>query len=354
MTTIQIQKIREILQNWYEVNKRTLPWRETTDAYKIWISEIVLQQTRVNQGFEYYLRLIKRFPDVKSLAEADEQEVLKYWQGLGYYSRALNLHKAAKKIVSEFKGEFPKTYKDIISLSGIGEYTAAAISSFAFNLPYAAVDGNIFRVISRLTANETPIDTTIGKKVFTEIAQNLLDKNKPGLHNQAIMEFGAMHCVPSNPDCGNCPLKEYCEAKKLNLVVQLPVKQGKTKVTNRYFNYFQIKSGEFTFLQKRTKKDIWQNLYEFPLIETDSPFDFSELSQLSEFQSLFENTEFQVEKISKPIKHILSHRIIYANFYNINIVGENDALGKLEKIRRSDMHQYPISRLTELFLETSQ
>ncbi len=237
----QFLKIRQILKDWYEQNKRDLPWRNTKDAYKIWISEIILQQTRVNQGYNYYLRFIERFPNVKSLAEAEEQEVLKHWQGLGYYSRARNLHKTAKSVISEFNGKFPLHYNDILSLSGIGEYTAAAISSFAYNQPYAAVDGNIFRVLSRLVANETPIDTSKGKKEFTGIAKKLLDKNNPGTHNQAIMEFGAMYCTPKNPDCENCPLKEFCKAYKLNVVELLPIKQGKTKVTNRYFNYFFIK-----------------------------------------------------------------------------------------------------------------
>ncbi len=352
MNKRQIRKFQEKLQFWYETNKRILPWRETKEPYKIWISEIILQQTRVNQGFEYYLRFIERFPDVKSLAEADEQEVLKYWQGLGYYSRARNLHKAAKKIVSDFNAQFPKTYKDIISLPGIGEYTAAAISSFAYNLPYAAVDGNIYRVLSRISANDTPIDTTAGKKVFTEIAQNLLDKLQPGLHNQAIMEFGAIYCTPANPDCENCPLLDFCEAKKLNLVQQLPVKQSKTKVTNRYFNYFFIQNSESTYLQKRTKKDIWRNLYEFPLIKTDGEMDFSSLVQTPEFKTLFENTDYHVKQISKPFKHVLSHQIIYANFYNVSIVQENKRLQSFEKTKLSNLYLYPISRLTELFLES--
>lgn len=352
MNKRQIRKFQKKLQFWYETNKRILPWRETKEPYKIWISEIILQQTRVNQGFEYYVRFIERFPNVKSLAEADEQEVLKYWQGLGYYSRARNLHKAAKKIVSDFNAQFPKTHKDIISLPGIGEYTAAAISSFAYNLPYAAVDGNIYRVLSRISANDTPIDTTAGKKVFTEIAQNLLDKLQPGLHNQAIMEFGAIYCTPANPDCQNCPLLDFCEAKKLNLVQQLPVKQSKTKVTNRYFNYFFIQNGKSTYLQKRTKKDIWRNLYEFPLIETDGEMDFSSLVQTPEFKTLFENTDYQINKISKPFKHVLSHQIIYANFYNVSIVQENKRLQSFEKTKLSNLYLYPISRLTELFLES--
>lgn len=347
----QYPKIRQILQDWYEQNKRDLPWRNTDDAYKIWISEIILQQTRVNQGYNYYLRFVERFPDVKSLAEADELEILKYWQGLGYYSRAGSLHKAAKTVVSKFNGKFPENYKDILSLSGIGEYTAAAISSFAYNQSYATVDGNIFRVLSRLHANETPIDTSKGKKEFTELAQNLLDKNNPGLHNQAIMEFGAMYCVPALPDCDNCPLNEHCEAYRLNIVTQLPVKQGKTKVSNRYFNYFFIKNGGFTYLQKRAKKDIWQNLYEFPLIETSGAVDLSELVQTADFKKLFEDVEISIEKTSRMFRHILSHRIIHAVFYIININVERKEIRDFEKILINELERYPIARLTELFLE---
>lgn len=347
----QFLKIRQILKDWYEQNKRDLPWRNTKDAYKIWISEIILQQTRVNQGYNYYLRFIERFPNVKSLAEAEEQEVLKHWQGLGYYSRARNLHKTAKSVISEFNGKFPLHYNDILSLSGIGEYTAAAISSFAYNQPYAAVDGNIFRVLSRLVANETPIDTSKGKKEFTGIAKKLLDKNNPGTHNQAIMEFGAMYCTPKNPDCENCPLKKFCKAYKLNVVELLPIKQGKTKVTNRYFNYFFIKKNEFTYLQKRTAKDIWLNLYELPLIETDSIMTLSELTQTDDFKSLFKDCNFIIEKTSRPYRHVLSHRIIHAVFYTININVENKRLRRFERALINELERYPISRLTELFLE---
>ena len=351
MYDIQNPKIRRILADWYAVNKRELPWRQTKDPYKIWISEIILQQTRVNQGLDYYIRFIKRFPDVKSLAESDEQEVLKYWQGLGYYSRARNLHKAAKIIQNHFNGTFPNNYKEIISLPGIGEYTAAAISSFAFNLPFAAVDGNIFRVLSRLTGDDTPIDTSSGKKLFTETAQNLLDKSEPGIHNQAIMEFGALQCTPSSPNCTSCPLQIFCVAYKQKTTALLPVKKGKTKVTTRYFNYLFIKNDKFTYLQKRTGKDIWMNLYEFPLIETDKSIDFEGLLKHESFVTLFDGVKIRFENKTIYKKHILSHRIIYAVFYTININSENENLRRFEKIMISELEQYPTSRLTELFLE---
>ena len=351
MYDIQNPKIRRILADWYAVNKRELPWRQTKDPYKIWISEIILQQTRVNQGLDYYIRFIKRFPDVKSLAESDEQEVLKYWQGLGYYSRARNLHKAAKIIQNHFNGTFPNNYKEIISLPGIGEYTAAAISSFAFNLPFAAVDGNIFRVLSRLTGDDTPIDTSSGKKLFTETAQNLLDKSEPGMHNQAIMEFGALQCTPSSPNCTSCPLQIFCVAYKQKTTALLPVKKGKTKVTTRYFNYLFIKNDKFTYLQKRTGKDIWMNLYEFPLIETDKSIDFEGLLKHESFVTLFDGVKIRIENKIIYKKHILSHQIIYAVFYTININSENENLRRFEKIMISELEQYPTSRLTELFLE---
>lgn len=351
MYDTQNPKIRRILADWYAVNKRELPWRQIKDPYKIWISEIILQQTRVNQGFDYYIRFIKRFPDVKSLAESDEQEVLKYWQGLGYYSRARNLHKAAKIIQNHFNGTFPNNYKEIISLPGIGEYTAAAISSFAFNLPYAAVDGNIFRVLSRLTGDDTPIDTSSGKKLFTETAQNLLDKSEPGIHNQAIMEFGALQCTPSSPNCTSCPLQIFCVAYKQKTTALLPVKKGKTKVTTRYFNYLFIKNDKFTYLQKRTGKDIWMNLYEFPLIETDKSIDFEGLLKHESFVTLFDGVKIRFENKTICKKHILSHRIIYAVFYTININSENENFRRFEKIMISELEHYPTSRLTELFLE---
>ena len=351
MYDTQNPKIRRILADWYAVNKRELPWRQTKDPYKIWISEIILQQTRVNQGLDYYIRFIKRFPDVKSLAESDEQEVLKYWQGLGYYSRARNLHKTAKIIQNHFNGTFPNNYKEIISLPGIGEYTAAAISSFAFNLPFAAVDGNIFRVLSRLTGDDTPIDTSSGKKLFTETAQNLLDKSEPGMHNQAIMEFGALQCTPSSPNCTSCPLQIFCVAYKQKTTALLPVKKGKTKVTTRYFNYLFIKNDKFTYLQKRTGKDIWMNLYEFPLIETDKSIDFEGLLKHESFVTLFDGVKIRFENKTIYKKHILSHRIIYAVFYTININSENENFRRFEKIMISELEQYPTSRLTELFLE---
>jgi len=344
--------ISSSLIDWYEQNKRALPWRNITDPYKIWISEIILQQTRVNQGLGYYLRFIERFQTVKNLALADEDEVLKYWQGLGYYSRARNLHKAAKQITTLHAGIFPNKHLEIIKLAGIGDYTAAAICSFAYNDHFAVVDGNVYRVLSRIFGIETPIDSTAGKKEFAQLAQNILSTEKPGIHNQAIMEFGALQCTPTSPNCPNCPLNNQCKAFELDIISIIPVKNKKTKVTNRFFNYLFIELNGSTFLQKRTAKDVWQNLYEFPLIETNALLDSSELIENEIFKQLTTGiSEVQVQKISNPMKHILSHRVIYAQFFTIKISNINEALNTTTKTAINQIDRFAVSRLMELFLE---
>ena len=345
-------KLQILLSDWYSANKRDLPWRGITDPYKIWISEIILQQTRVNQGYDYYVRFIGRFPDVATLASAGEDEVLKYWQGLGYYSRARNLHKASKQIINTFSGVFPTGYQDVLRLSGVGDYTAAAICSLAYQQPYAVVDGNVYRVLSRLTGSATPIDTSAGKKEFAALAQQLLDTAHPDIHNQAMMDFGALQCTPANPDCNICPLKEYCVGFNSGIVSLLPVKQGKTLVSNRYFNYFHITCGEYTYLQKREANDIWKNLYEFPLIETAQDTEIGELSASAEFQTLFGKlADFEILKVTPPMKHVLSHRIIFARFYRVRVVSENEYISTFLKIRTDELNRYAVSRLTERYLE---
>ena len=345
--------ISNILTSWYQANKRDLPWRSISDPYKIWISEIILQQTRVNQGLDYYLRFVERFPGVKELAEANEDEVLKYWQGLGYYSRARNLHKAARQILTDFSGHFPEKHSEVLKLSGAGDYTAAAICSFAYNQPYAVVDGNVYRVLSRLFGIETPIDSSKGKKEFAEIAQHLLPKNESGLHNQAIMEFGALQCIPASPDCNNCPLKSVCQAFELNLVAILPVKFQKIKVSNRYFNYLFIKYNDVTFLQKRIAKDVWQNLYEFPLIESDQLVEITDLIESEKFKNLFQGiSQVEIIKKSNPMKHILTHRVIFAQFVTVTISELNNKLQKLVEVPLNEIDRFAVSRLMELFLET--
>jgi len=346
-----LDSFSSIITKWYELNKRELPWRNTQDAYKIWLSEIILQQTRVNQGLNYYYRFIERFPDVQSLAVAEEQEVLKLWQGLGYYSRARNIHATAKMIKASHNSIFPTKYEDIIKLKGIGEYTAAAISSFAYNEPYAVVDGNVFRVLSRVFGIETPIDSNAGKKEFTQLANTLLNKQNPAIHNQAIMEFGALQCVPVQPLCENCVLNVACVAYKEEVVQDLPKKSKKTKQRDRHFNYLFIKNGDNTYLQQRKGKDVWENLYEFPLIETETEIDFSELIQIPAYKSIFEGVKnIEISKDSFAVKHVLSHQKIYTKFYTLEINSENKALKRYTIISFNRLPNLPISRLTELFL----
>ena len=343
--------VSEKLIDWYEHNKRDLPWRHTDNPYLIWISEIILQQTRVNQGMDYYLRFVDRFPDVQTLAAADENEVLKYWQGLGYYSRARNLHRAARQIMEIYSGQFPISHSEVLCLSGIGDYTAAAICSFAYDHSYAVVDGNVYRVLSRYFGIETPIDSTEGKKLFSQLAKEILSPSHPGIHNQAVMEFGALQCVPANPDCEGCVLRDSCVAFESNRVSLLPIKDKKTKVTKRHFNYLYIRYGDSTFLQKRTKKDVWQNLYEFPLIESDHLFEVDELLNNPAFNALIEGVQVNLRSVSPIRKHILTHRQIFARVFVIEIDRMNEKLNNFELTNTDKIHDYPVSRLMEMFLE---
>ena len=337
-----------ILIEWYQNNRRDLPWRRTKNPYLIWISEIILQQTRVAQGYDYYQRFVKRFPDVFSLADADEDEVMKYWQGLGYYSRARNLHAAARSMAEA--GGFPKTYKEVLALKGVGGYTAAAICSFAYGMPYAVVDGNVYRVLSRWLGIETPIDSTEGKRIFAEVAAELLDKAQPGLYNQAIMDFGALQCTPVSPNCMFCPFIDTCVARQKGLVDTLPVKEHKAKVTNRYFNYIYVRMGAHTLINKRTGNDIWKNLYELPLIETESEVPEEKFYALPQWQEMLAEGEVpSVRLVQKGVKHVLSHRVIYANFYEV-ILPENAAsFAQYQRIRIEDLHKFAVSRLVNQF-----
>lgn len=261
------ENINALIINWYTKNKRDLPWRNTRDPYLIWLSEIILQQTRVNQGLAYYQKFAKKYPTVGELAAADEQDVLNTWQGLGYYSRARNLHKTAKIISEQYKGTFPPEYAKIIQLPGIGDYTAAAISSFAFDEPQAVLDGNVFRVLSRIFNLNTAIDSTQGKKEFRVLAQEFLVKESPALHNQAIMEFGALQCTPKSPNCSICPLVLHCESHKQATQHHLPVKASKTKVRSRKLVYLHATINGRVTIQKREEKDIWQHLFQLPLLD---------------------------------------------------------------------------------------
>jgi len=343
-------RLSSILIRWYNENKRDLPWRDTTNPYFIWLSEVILQQTRVVQGYSYFNKFIQKYPTVDLLAKADETEVLKLWQGLGYYSRARNLHAAAKTIVKDYNGIFPKEYKEVLKLKGVGEYTAAAVVSLAYNKPYAVVDGNVYRVLSRIFAIADPIDSTKGKKIFAELAQELLDDSNAGLHNQAIMEFGALQCVPVSPKCDICPASGICMVYAQKKVAEYPKKEGKQKIRNRYFNYFDIHVGDNMFLHQRKKKDIWQNLYELPLVETEKELSIEELQDTEPFKKLFESAVNVKIQYMKQIKHILSHQIILAYFYKAEVT-DIQLNGDYIQIKSSDVDEYPVSRLVHKYIE---
>jgi A/G-specific adenine glycosylase len=317
-------KFPNLLIQWYLQNKRDLPWRHNTNPYTIWLSEIMLQQTRVAQGLPYFLRFTEAFPTVFDLANASEEEVLKLWQGLGYYSRARNLHKTAMQIAFEYNGVFPKTYKELLHLKGIGEYTAAAIASFAYNENVPVVDGNVFRVLSRYFDVETDIATAGAKKEFTQLAAELLPKGKANLFNQAIMEFGALQCVPKNPDCQSCIFNDSCVGLQKKKVAQLPVKSKKLKVRNRFFNYLVFSDEEAnTILHKRTQKGIWHNLYEFPLLETETVLTDAAVLTLIQNQNFVSNDIAEIQLYNpETIIHKLSHQHLNIKFWKIKVTGK--------------------------------
>ena len=313
-------EIQATIAHWYETHKRELPWRSNPTPYYVWLSEIILQQTRVNQGFDYFIRFVERWPSLNDLAQATEEEVLKMWQGLGYYSRARNLHKCAQQVTEHYGGEFPAEFESLKRLQGIGNYTAAAIASIAFNLPHAVVDGNVYRVLSRLYDIETPINTDQGTKLFADIAASLLDHEHPGRHNQAMMEFGALQCVPKSPDCSLCPLQSHCLAFAHHTVDERPQKEKKLKIRTRYFNYLVIKAPKGgIYLHRREGNDIWKNLYDFPCIESDKPLTIDEIVQSEHFKDLLQGHPFVVSRVSPPFVHKLTHQTINAIFVEIKI-----------------------------------
>ncbi|HZH54076.1 MAG TPA: A/G-specific adenine glycosylase [Sphingobacteriaceae bacterium] len=319
---------------WYQENKRDLPWRHTRDPYVIWLSEIILQQTRVDQGRPYFERFLEQYPTVQAFSQASEDEILRLWQGLGYYSRARNMHRAAKQVMEHYQGQFPTAYHELLQLKGIGEYTASAISSFAADEARAVLDGNVFRVLSRYFGVDTPINSGAGKKVFQALAQEVLSENQPGLHNQAMMEFGALHCTPKKPDCLNCPLRLGCVAWENGTVGELPVKLKAKPARRRIFHYLLIRDGDRILMNKRGAGDIWQNLYEFPLIEEISLIEespsvsmdptssaaqpgsekfFAELAQ-------YVGPHAEISLLEGPIKHVLSHQHLFAYFWSVRVL----------------------------------
>ena len=333
--------------SWYSSNKRDLPWRHTINPYYIWLSEIILQQTQVKQGLPYYESFVKAFPTVSDLAESDEENVLKLWQGLGYYSRARNLHYTAKHIVNELGGVFPDNYKEIIKLKGIGDYTASAIASIAFGEVAAVVDGNVYRVLSRFYGIDTPINTTKGIKEFKALATELIDQKQPALFNQAIMEFGAQQCKPKNPYCIICPLQSACMAFQKNKISELPVKLKKLKVRNRYFNYLVIIDNKRnTIIEQRTQKGIWQNLYQFPLIETDRSISILEFKSSASENKFLKKLNFEFNLFNeKDIVHKLSHQHLHTKFWIIEV----DKLPK-RGISTDKIKDYPVPTLISEFI----
>ncbi|MBT3919889.1 MAG: A/G-specific adenine glycosylase [Flavobacteriaceae bacterium] len=335
---------------WYLAHKRDLPWRTTAIPYYIWLSEIILQQTRVEQGLPYYKAFVSKYPTVNKLANAAEQEVLKLWQGLGYYSRARNLHATAKYVSNELNGVFPTSYRELIKLKGVGDYTASAIASICFNEATAVVDGNVYRALARYFGIATPINSSLGIKEFKNLAQQLIDVDKPGNHNQALMEFGARQCKPQNPNCDVCIFNDSCVALQQKKISELPVKLKKTKVKNIYFNYIVlISENKNTFLQKRIGKGIWQNLYEFPLIETEKDIEIEELNSLRVFQDV--SKKFEINSLilynEVPILHKLSHRNIYTRFWIAETSKNN-----YKAISISQIETYPVPKLIGNFITT--
>ncbi len=351
-----MHSIRMSLMAWYDHARRDLPWRRTTDPYSIWISEVILQQTRVGQGQDYYLNFIRRFPDVRALAHADEQDVLRLWQGLGYYTRARNLLKAARIIQEECGGQLPDTYESLAALPGIGEYTASAILSIAFNQSYPVVDGNVRRVISRLMAIASPVDSPKGRLAIYRTASRLVEGPDPGTFNQAIMEFGALYCKPLRPDCDHCVLNRHCGAYRRNLVSQIPVRIPKPDPRKRYLNYLVITVREPVskiILNKRTSRDIWMNMYDFPVIESEALLNPDELIARPEFRRWFPGKSPPVTETGQTDHHVLSHQYLYAKYFLLS-------LEDLSGIHFQDtwtlanpdrMKEFPLPRLITRFLE---
>lgn len=346
------------IEQWYRQNGRDLPWRHTRDPYKIWVSEIILQQTRVAQGIAYYDRFLKRFPDVRSLAEAEEDEVMRLWQGLGYYSRARNMHKAARQVMEQ-GGSFPVAYDEVRKLCGIGDYTAAAITSFAYAAPHAVVDGNVLRILSRVFGIDTPIDSTEGKKLFASMARELMDTKQSALYNQAIMDFGALQCTPKGCDCSVCPLLEMCEAARQGLVGKLPVKSHRVSVCNRHLIYIYIheQTGGNLLIHRRGRGDIWQGLYEVPLMEISQESDAEQVIKQTEFGSELLSLGGRLTCLEKGFVHQLTHQRLICDFYEFSVPANLSSwlettmsgipCAGYQVVSKADIDQYAMSRLMQ-------
>ena len=353
---MQTSLLHTALYRWYEQNHRVLPWRDSDDPYAIWISEIILQQTRVAQGMDYYMRFIQRFPNVRTLADAEEDEVLRYWQGLGYYSRARNLHKAAKMIVEQGWLPFPQTFEQIRCLPGVGDYTAGAIASFAYNMPFPAMDGNVYRVVARLFDCDIPFDTTQGKKHFHQLIEQILDRTNARLFNSAVMEFGALYCTPSLYQsenevsrCTLCPLQVHCLGYKHHTAEMLPVRKPRPQLRDRYLNYYiyvsraHVGAEPQTLIRHRTEKDIWQHLYEFPLRETQDALLSPDSFSFNEEHSI--RLIGQKGIVYRDFTHVLSHQRLHARFFYVP-VEPLPAIPDTITIPWSHLDDYAFSRLT--------
>ncbi|HAW19726.1 MAG TPA: A/G-specific adenine glycosylase [Flavobacteriales bacterium] len=337
--------ISRILARWYETNKRDLPWRHTKNPYFIWLSEIILQQTRVEQGMPYYQKFVATYPTVRSLATAPEDDVLKLWQGLGYYSRARNLQFAAKQIMSEHGGQFPTNYAQIIGLKGIGIYTASAISSFAFGSKNAVVDGNVIRTLTRLFNISDPVNKRSVQIQIQALADTLLDTSDPGRHNQAMMEFGALHCAPRQPDCQNCPVQAHCASFAAGTVDQIPLKEKAKAKRDRHFHFAIVSDGASVCLEKRDSTDIWAGLHQFPLIETAHSDEVSN----HEIAALIGIKDIQILKVHAHKKHVLSHQNIHSRFYHCSVPDMDNS--KFSAIKLSEVHRFALPRLIDRYLE---
>ncbi|ADR22569.1 A/G-specific adenine glycosylase [Marivirga tractuosa] len=341
------QSFSNLLINWYNQHQRDLPWRDTSDPYRIWLSEIILQQTRVDQGLPYYNKFINQYPSVHELAKAPEDEVMRLWQGLGYYSRARNLHECAKSIVNQYDGEFPDTYEELLKLKGIGKYTAAAIASFAFDRAVPVVDGNVFRVLARYLDISDDISQPKTFKTFFNVAKQLIPENQAASFNQALMELGATICTPRKFKCENCPLSLDCQARIHHKQSELPVKKKKIKIRHRFLYYLIWKEGDKLAMKKRGPNDIWQGLFDFDLIETNHPLTIEEIYEKVNKQ--YSNVE--LVEISEPVKHILSHQRLQAVFVELQSKNENVLSDhSLKYFTKQEVEELPKPRLIENYL----
>ena len=345
------KKFTQLLLKWNnEENKRQMPWKGEKDPYKIWLSEIILQQTRVEQGLNYYHDFINTFPDINKLARAPEQKVFKLWEGLGYYTRCKNLIETARYISQEKKGKFPNSYDEIKKLRGVGQYTASAIASFAFNLPYAVVDGNVFRVLARVFGKDIPVDSTKGKKYFTVLANELLDKKQPGIYNQAIMDFGAVICKPI-PLCNKCVFKKDCVAFLNNKIYELPVKEKKIKIRKRWFYYLILEYKNETLIHQRTERDIWQQLYEFPLIESEKEINRKKILIEATTRGFLKKNNYELVAVSSLFKQQLSHQLIAGQFIKIELKRKYQLKGNWFWIQKNKLKKYAFPQFINQYLK---